>query len=366
MCMNAFAFSIARPFERERASVLIPFRRLIKLLLKSSVSSLFTSTFLPIMDLLFEGREMCTGWPRIHVPDSCKGVEVVLGIDEAGRGSVLGSLIYTVAFWPKTEHEAICQLGFDDSKQLKEGERDHLADRIKAHGSIGWVIGELPPEMISQDMLKVSPISLNALSYRAVVWMLEQVKDHPNAPIIRDIFVDTVGDPETYKSFLLHNITSHNQDPRDWNFTIEKKDDANYRVVGAASIIAKTMRDLSIKEWVYPENIGAGAVATINKDFGSGYPGDPKCVEWLQQHMHPVFGYPSIARFSWSTVRLILDEHKNKPPHVAEMKWDADDEDSGGAPSIMSFFGGGGDKTTKRSAYFISSGMKHVTPGFCD
>jgi len=64
------------------------------------------------------------------------------------------------------QHEAICKLGFDDSKQLKEGERDRLADRIKQHGSIGWVIAELPADMISKEMLKLTPTSLNALSYR--------------------------------------------------------------------------------------------------------------------------------------------------------------------------------------------------------
>jgi ribonuclease H2 subunit A len=318
------------------------------------------------MDLNFGGREMCVGWPRIHVPDACKGVEVVIGIDEAGRGSVLGSLIYSAAFWPKSEHDAISKLGFDDSKQLKEGERDGLAARIKAHGSIGWVIAELPPDLISTEMLKRSPTSLNALSYRAVVWMLEQIKDYPiNPPIIRDLFIDTVGDPETYKSFLQRNITTHNQDPRDWNYTIEKKADATYRVVGAASIVAKTMRDMSITEWEYPETVGPGAVGSIDKEFGSGYPGDPKCVEWLNRHMHPVFGYPSVVRFSWSTTRDILKENKDKLG-IATVKWEADDEDSGGVPSITSFFGGGGDKTTKRSAYFISKHMKHVMPGAFD
>lgn len=310
------------------------------------------------MDLSLNNTEMCVGWSRIRVPDCCKGKEVVIGIDEAGRGSVLGSLIYTAAFWPKEENEAISKLGFDDSKQIKEGERERLAERIKAHSSIGWVIAELRPEYISSEMLKVSPSSLNAISYKAVVWMLEQIKDYPgNAPIIQDLYIDTVGDPETYKWFLRSNLSTCNQDPRDWNFTIEKKADATYRVVGAASIIAKTMRDKSIKEWEYPEN--GDHARSIDKEFGSGYPGDPQCVEWLQRNRHPVFGYPSIIRFSWSTVREIIE--KGRDEGVAQMKWAADDEDTSGAPAITSFFGGAAAGTTKRSAYFISKGMKHVT-----
>lgn len=78
-------------------------------------------------------------WPRIRIPESCRNVEVVVGIDEAGRGPVLGipllhsvpesnndegSLIYCAAFWPSSENEAISSLGFDDSKALKEGERE--------------------------------------------------------------------------------------------------------------------------------------------------------------------------------------------------------------------------------------------------
>jgi len=304
---------------------------------------------------------MCKGWLRMHFPEACKGVEVVIGVDEAGRGSVLGSLIYTAAFWPKSEDEAISKLGFDDSKQLKEGERDRLADRIKAHGNIGWIIAELRPELISREMLKCSPTSLNALSYKAVAWMLEQIKDYPgNAPIVQDLYIDTVGDPDTYKRFLQYNVSSCNQDPADWNFTIEKKADANYRVVGAASIIAKTMRDLSIKEWVYPECTGENSYRQIDKDFGSGYPGDPKCVEWLKRHRHQVFGYPAIVRFSWSTVREIIE--KGKEEGVAQMKWEAEDDDTQGAPAITSFFGGAGAHTTKRSAYFINRGMKHVVP----
>lgn len=89
-------------------------------------------------------------WPMVRIPDSCKGVEIVIGIDEAGRGPVLGSLVYAAAFWPLSEDEEIKKMAFDDSKQLKEGERDRLLDSIREHPSIGWVVEELTAEKISQ------------------------------------------------------------------------------------------------------------------------------------------------------------------------------------------------------------------------
>ena len=99
-----------------------------------------------------KSSDVCS-WPRVNIPDACRNVEIVIGIDEAGRGPVLGSLIYCAAFWPVSEHEAICKLGFDDSKQLKEGERDRLFDSIRAHHSIGWVIEELTAQEISEVII---------------------------------------------------------------------------------------------------------------------------------------------------------------------------------------------------------------------
>jgi ribonuclease HII len=94
--------------------------------------------------------ELVCGWPRVRIPETCRNVEIVIGIDEAGRGPVLGSLVYTAAFWPASENDAIAKLGFDDSKQLKEDERDKLFDQIKSHPSIGWVIEEITAQDISK------------------------------------------------------------------------------------------------------------------------------------------------------------------------------------------------------------------------
>jgi ribonuclease H2 subunit A len=127
------------------------------------------------------------------------------------------------------------------------------------------------PYLLSQDMLRASPISLNALSYDAVCRILKRIaEDRPEPPQVTDIFIDTVGDPEYYKSRLVANLGG------DFGrFTIEKKADAKFKVVGAASIVAKVHRDTVLKEWKWAE-----PTVQLDKNFGSGYPGDEACVKW--------------------------------------------------------------------------------------
>ena len=43
-------------------------------------------------------------------------------------------------------------------------------------------------------------------------------------------------------------------------------------------------------------------------EFGSGYPSDPRTSGWIAEQCDPVFGLPQIARFSWGTVKHLLDK----------------------------------------------------------
>ncbi len=71
---------------------------------------------------------------------------------------------------------------------------------------------------------------------------------HTEPPQITDIYIDTVGDPEFYKSRLTNALGT------DFGrFTIEKKADATYKVVSAASIVAKVTRDTLLKNWKWAE-----------------------------------------------------------------------------------------------------------------
>ena len=312
------------------------------------------------------------GIPRSRIPVACHNEEIVIGIDEAGtrivilrfvssnsyhmlfyvilgRGPVLGSLVYCACFWPVRLDAEIQNLAFNDSKQMKESERDKMLQTIISHESIGWVVEELPAVLLSEEMLKATPVSLNAISYDAVIRILSNIRDaHPHSPVISNIYIDTVGDPDTYKNRLTRSLGNDFA-----NFTIEKKADATYKVVGAASIIAKVVRDKLLSTWTFPEQ----KFAQFDKCFGSGYPGDPECVKWLEKSQEKVFGYPNLVRFSWSTTREILIKHK-----AVNVSWECEEEDTGGSAEITSFFGAAGEKRPKRSPYFNQRKMKYIIP----
>ena len=71
---------------------------------------------------------------------------------------------------------------------------------------------------------------------------------------------------------------------------VEPKADLRYRVVGAASIVAKVNRDMAI------EKLG---------DVGSGYPSDPKTINFLKKLKNQDKKYPSFVRKSWKTLNRI-------------------------------------------------------------
>lgn len=237
------------------------------------------------------------------VPEACKGVPCCLGIDEAGRGAVLGSMFYGATFWPISQNDEIEKLGFDDSKALKEGERERLHEGIlKESDRIGWVVCELTAVMISAQMLQRTPKSLNKMSHDAAIAMIQMTLDA--GVDVKEIYVDTVGNAEWYAE-RLNRLFGHAA-----HVTVCAKADSLYKVVSAASICAKVTRDRSIKDWKHPEERRGAKFDVIT---GSGYPGDERSRAWLAENTDAVFGYPSVVRFSWGTIKSILE-----PDVVAE------------------------------------------------
>ena len=99
------------------------------------------------------------------IPKSCTCSDdgVVMGIDEAGRGPVLGPMTYAAAFWHKDHTDEDDE--FNDSKVLKATTRLKLFQRIKESTQIGFVLRILPASELSRNMLRnPQPYNLNAMS----------------------------------------------------------------------------------------------------------------------------------------------------------------------------------------------------------
>lgn len=189
-----------------------------------------------------------------------------------------------------------------DSKQLSEGDRDRLFADIKAmeFTELGYFVSVLHSEYLSNTMLADHTNggkNLNKISHDTAIELIKQVKA---AGIkVKRVILDTVGQPQKYVSILRAALN----DP-ELEIIVESKADFTYAVVSASSICAKVTRDQVLRDWVYPE------VKKIDSDFGCGYPGDPKAKAWLKRNMDPVFGFPTLVRFSWKTCSTILDDNK--------------------------------------------------------
>jgi ribonuclease HII len=95
------------------------------------------------------------------------------------------------------------QESFDDSKQLKEKDRESIFSKIETCQQKGFlthstkVISALE---ISESMQRDNPTNLNELSHQTVVQLIENLQ--AQGIKIRRVFVDTVGTPEKYEQYL--------------------------------------------------------------------------------------------------------------------------------------------------------------------
>ena len=90
--------------------------------------------------------------------------------------------------------------------------------------------------------------------------------------------------------------------------------------MSAASICAKVPRDLILHNWQFED-----ASICDDRDWGCGYPSDELTKRWMKDNLHPVFGWPDLARFSWGPAKEVMDKEPEK--HGAwTVLWADDDE----------------------------------------
>lgn len=235
--------------------------------------------------------------------------EIILGIDEAGRGPVLGLMVYAVAYCRKERLSILKENDFDDSKKLTDLKRTELfyamcAEPGDAHvreaekllqPNIGYAVTNLTARDISSEMLNSAAFNnLNNQAHDTTIDLIHKILELLKGFKVTEVYIDTVGPPATYQEKLSKIFPS-------LKVTVSKKADSIYPIVSAASVVAKVTRDIILNKYNKLEN---GA------EFGSGYPSDPKTTLYLKGKASRIFGWSLVIRYSWQTAKTLLNSEQ--------------------------------------------------------
>jgi ribonuclease HII len=207
---------------------------------------------------------------------------VICGVDEAGKGSVLGPMV--IAAVGIASEDILEGIRVRDSKLLSVKERERLYKIIRKKCRIATVrLDAQQIDIMRRDM------TLNEAVARSHAQVI--VKLSPDYAYLDACDVNTFRYAEMVKNHLVlpcEIISEHHADEK-------------FPVVSAASIIAKVTRDR--------------AIATLAKKYGtigSGYPSDPVTIRFLNSYIDEHHVPPPIARKSWKTISAILSKKSQR------------------------------------------------------
>ncbi|MBM3229596.1 ribonuclease HII [Candidatus Parvarchaeota archaeon] len=204
---------------------------------------------------------------------------MIAGIDEAGRGCIIGPMVLAAAFCQKEDEAKLRKIGVRDSKKLTPAKREELAPLIKKICRIG--------------MVKVSAHELTSLMSGASLNEIEALKigELLNSSSLKPsiVYVDSPDNiPKNFELRIRKYLKSK------LHIISQNKAEDRFPCVAAASIVAKVERD----------NLIESIKQETGFDFGSGYTSDPLTIKFLETHAND----PKIKqylRWKWKTLENI-------------------------------------------------------------
>ena len=204
------------------------------------------------------------------------------GIDEAGRGCVIGPLVMAAV---ECDEEILKRLRVKDSKLLTPNRRRELYREIRKYSRKVSVV-KMSAEEINEAMKQ--GINLNDIEAMMAARLLKRIR-------AKKVIIDCPDPTADLFSKRLLKLDGRILDERD--ILLEHKADVNHPVVSAASIVAKEVREREIKK----------IKKVVGADFGSGYAHDPVTREFLKKHMKDEKIRPFL-RVGWKTLSNIREE----------------------------------------------------------
>ncbi|MDP6640908.1 MAG: ribonuclease HII [Nitrososphaerales archaeon] len=203
---------------------------------------------------------------------------IIMGLDEAGRGSIIGPLLIGGVVIEKSKLDQLSKIGVKDSKLLTPNNRNRLLKLIK-NISKTVVTQKICPSEIDEYVSKGK--KYRRLNYLEAITM-GQIALNQDPDII---YVDAADiNPKRFADDIRSILT------KDVTIFSAHKADQKYPIVSAASIVAKCERDAEIAK-----------ISEENGYFGSGYPSDPRTIKFLEGWFSNQGEAPSFSRKSWKT-----------------------------------------------------------------
>jgi ribonuclease HII len=210
---------------------------------------------------------------------------LVAGVDEAGRGCVVGPLVIAGVLMKEENLPLLRRLGVRDSKLLSAKRREALSLEITrlAEKRVVMKLSPIEIDRVVESGRKLH--KLNRLEAQVMAQVIEALRPDEAYVDAADVV------EERFKHHIQEGL------PFRAKVIAKHKADRTYPVVSAASIIAKVERDKEI-----------AALTGKYGDFGSGYLADPKTVRFLRQWLETHGEYPECVRKSWKPAKRAKSE----------------------------------------------------------
>lgn len=204
------------------------------------------------------------------------------GIDEAGRGAVIGPMVIAGVCIRECDEEYLREIGVKDSKMLSRRKREELASQIEKIAKDIIVIKVRPWKI---DYYRKNGISLDKIEAMKIAQIVDMLSANK-------IYIDSLtSNPRKFEK-VIREFTNSQKKLIVRNYLDESKP-----VVSAASIIAKVERDREIDK--IKKKVGV--------DFGVGYSHDKNTISFLKSLLKEK-KLPSFIRKTWITVENLKEE----------------------------------------------------------
>jgi ribonuclease HII len=238
---------------------------------------------------------MVVEWPSSSGDEPPAGTTHLIGVDEAGRGPVIGPLVVVALAVPvDVGDDALRAIGVRDSKKLSAARRERVYEDLSPYPR---VVIEVPAEDV--DALR-STASLNLVEARlfasAVIRLLADLGEGS----VATVYLDAADTSESvYERHFRSALGTGREAARVVHVVSRHEADEVFPVVSAASVVAKSRREAAVVR-IRDE---------LGEDFGSGYPSDRRTIGFLEKWIMEKGVLPSHTRLSWRTAQRLVDRH---------------------------------------------------------